>query len=81
MRFDGVRIRVHQLEKHVERPVRLLGDEKIEAGQIIRMQLAGRTGQRLPQPKCPARIPITSAATTNTHVSSGRSDMAVRWPT
>ena len=31
MGLDGVRIRIHELEEHVERPVGLLGDEIIEA--------------------------------------------------
>ena len=64
MGLDGVRVRIHQLEEHVERPVGLLGDEIIEPGEIVRMQLAERRRvQRLPQPKCPARMPTTRAAT------------------
>jgi len=47
MRLYGVRIRVHELQEHVERPVGLLGDEVIESGQIVRVQLAQGTGPAL----------------------------------
>ena len=52
MRLDGLGVGIHQLQEHVERPIGLLGDQVIEAGQVIRMQFAqAMTGQRLPQPK------------------------------
>ena len=39
MRFDRFRVGVHDLQEHVERPVGLLVDEVVEAGEVIRMQL------------------------------------------
>ena len=51
--LDGVRIRIHQLEEHVERPVGLLGDEEVEAGEIIRMQFAEGPGPA----SAPAEMP------------------------
>ena len=69
MGFDGVRIGVHELQEHVERPVGLLRDEIIEARKIIRVQFAsGALGQRLPQPKCPASMPMMNAAMPTVHV-------------
>ena len=51
MRLDGVRIRVHELQEHVERPVGLLGDEIVEPGEIVRMELAERRAASV----CPSR--------------------------
>ena len=47
--LDGVGIRVHELQEHVERPIGLLGDEIVESGEIIRMQFAeGRAASACP---------------------------------
>ncbi len=40
MGFDGVRVRIHQLQKHVERPVGLFGDQVIESGEIVGVKFA-----------------------------------------
>ncbi len=42
MRLDGLRIGIHQLQKHIERPVGLLGDQVIKSRQIVGMQFAQR---------------------------------------
>ena len=53
MRLDGVRIRIHELQEHVERPVGLLGDEIVETGEIVGMELAERPRPAL----APAEMP------------------------
>ena len=76
VRLDGVRVRIHELQEHVERAIGLLGDEVIEPGEIVRMKFAERPRvQRLPQPKWPARMPITSAARIRSQCSQERSGM------
>ena len=47
MSLDGIGVGIHQLQEHVERPVGLLGDEVVEAGQIIGMQFAEGGGPAL----------------------------------
>ncbi len=43
VRLDRIGVRVHELQKHVERPIGLLGDEIIESGEIVGMQFAKRS--------------------------------------
>ena len=40
--LDGIGVRIHELQEHVERPIGLLGDEIIEPGEIVGMQFAER---------------------------------------
>src|SRR5471032_856978 len=47
MGLDRIGVRVHELEEHIERAIRLLGDEIIEPGQIIGVQFAERRGPAL----------------------------------
>ena len=42
MRLEGVGVGIHELEEHVERPIGLLGDEIIESGEVVGMELAER---------------------------------------
>jgi len=37
-----LRVGIHQLQEHIERPVRLLGHQIVESRQVVRMQLAQR---------------------------------------
>ncbi len=55
--FDGVGVGIHEPQKHVERPIGLLGDEIIESGEIIGMQFAERSRPAF----TPAEVPGENA--------------------
>ncbi len=52
MRLDGIRVGFHQFQKHVERPVGLLGHEIVESRKIVRMQ----SGQRRRPAPAPSEV-------------------------
>jgi hypothetical protein len=47
VRLDGVGARIQKLQEHVEGAVRLLGDEVVEACQVVGMELAEAPGPAL----------------------------------
>jgi hypothetical protein len=84
VRLDGVRARIHQLQEHVERAVGLLGDEVIETGEIVGMELADAPGAVAPgQPPpvlAPAEVAGENADTSAERISNQASKGDRAWP-